>query len=929
MSRRLAIIICAIVAWFGGTHAQKIEHISGDKAPQSSKAPWTSDDVVMAEQASGFQISPDNQWAIWVKSTPDKEGDKVVSNLILSNLKDGKEVQLTRAGGSSPKWCPDGQLIAFLTGRNSPGLPKEAAPEQLWLISPFGGEPWRASGFSRAVSDYAWVDADTIVFSAKEEPTLYENTVKRNDKSVVIEDEEHEPPVRLFRFSVKTGKVTRLTDNTDRISSFALSPDGRRALTVHDRALRYEYDNRDKPFVFLYDLSSGTRTRILQEPHFNLREAKWSPKGDGFFFTNGFKQDTTYRWGVLVEMHHFDLQTGRVTKVDLDWERGLTGGFVTTGDGFVGLLANGARNRPARFSYEGGRWVRRFLIGEHAENIFDLVLGSDGNTLLYNHSTASKPTQWYRARLVRDRIESPVQLTRINGQIEARNIARTELVRWRGALNEEVEGILYYPHNYVAGKRYPLVVMIHGGPTLVDYDAWKETWHYPHNLYNQRGAFVFAPNYHGSSNYGLKWAESIAGGKYYDLEIVDIEKGVDHLIERGLVDPDKLGLLGWSNGSLLTIALTTRTTRYKAAGAGAGTVEWAGDWATAYFGASFNNYYFGKSPLEDPQRYVEKSPFYKLDRVRTPTIIFFGEDDRTVSASQGWMHYRALQQTGKTDVKFVMFPDTGHSLRKLSFQRRKIDEELAWFDKYLFQTYKPVNESLKPDSPLAVALKSRNIKRAGPHFGVMAGSTLIPEMVEYKGMQVGRFEVTRAQFAEFDRSYKLETDTANYPAIGITFRQAKEYAEWLSKLTGTKYRLPEDEEVDQLYDSGSASENTLDFWASYAVNPEDAARLADTIAELPGTAPLVKQVGSFKGVGAGELVFDLGGNVAEWALVAGEGKIVGGSADQPADPHVAVRRSQLNYTGFRLVLDRRGFASKLIFVDVSALPPDVRRGYAH
>ena len=903
MSKPFAILICAIVLSLAGAHAQKSSSELG-REPVVPKSPWTSDDVVMAEQASAFQISPDNRWAVWVRSTPDKEGDKFVSNVMLSNLADGTEVQLTREGGSSPKWSPDGKLIAFTSSRSSPGLAKDAAGEQLWLISPSGGEAWRVSSFGRAVSDFAWADADAIVFSAKEDPTLYESTVQRNDRSVVVEDEAHEPPVRLFRFTVRSGKVVRLTDNRDRITDFALSPDGRRAVTVHENSLRYSYDNRDKPQVYLYDLAAGGRTRILEDKRFNLRDVKWSPDSAGFYFTNSFKQDPTYLWGVLIEMHHFDVRSRRVSKVDLDWDRGLTGSFAATRDGFVGLLANGARNKLVRFTRDRDRWIRTILKGEHAENIFGFQLGNDGETIVYNHSTASKPTQWYQARLDRDRIGEPRQMTKINGRFADRKIANTELIRWRGALDEEVEGILYYPHDYVPGKRYPLVVMIHGGPTLVDYDAWKETWHYPHNLYNQRGAFVLAPNYHGSSNYGIKWVESIAGGKYYDLEVPDIEKGVDHLIAKGMVDAEKLGVLGWSNGSLLTIALTTRTTRYKAAGAGAGTVEWAGDWANAYFGASFNNYYFGKSPLEDPQRYVEKSPFYKLDRVRTPTIIFFGEDDRTVSPSQGWMHYRALQQSGNTDVRFVMFPDSGHIPRKLSFQKRKVEEELAWFDKYLFGTYKPANESLKPDSPLAAAIRSRDIKRNGSLYGVRIRNVLVPEIVAYRGMEVGRFEVTRAQFAEFDPNYKFDSVTANHPATGITFRQANDYAAWLSKLSGDRFRLPNREEAERLYSTGGTGENTLDRWAGYSPNPDDAARLLELAAELPGYAPLLKIVGSHSGVGPEGLVFDLGGNAAEWSDLNGEGTIVGGSADMPSDARILSRKPRPEYVGFRLIRER-------------------------
>jgi formylglycine-generating enzyme required for sulfatase activity len=162
--------------------------------------------------------------------------------------------------------------------------------------------------------------------------------------------------------------------------------------------------------------------------------------------------------------------------------------------------------------------------------------------------------------------------------------------------------------------------------------------------------------------------------------------------------------------------------------------------------------------------------------------------------------------------------------------------------------------------------------------------------------------VTRAQFAEFDKSYKVGADTENYPANGITFDQAKAYSAWLSKITGQVFRIANESEVSGMYEKNDG-ENTLDYWAAYAPNSDDATRLKKKASELTGTAPLLKQVGTFAGEGKDdeELAFDLGGNVAEWVLTRdGKGKVIGGSADCPADPKANCTAAP-EYVGFRVV----------------------------
>lgn len=869
-------------------------------------APWTVDDLILKEEADDFALSADGSLIAWSqKRFETVDGEEKSFDAIWIRRREGGDARQMTHGAeqiSQLAFSADGSNLAFLSDRERPpgrSAGGEQVKPQVWILPMAGGEAYPASELDRPVNIFHWLDEETLILVAQESPSAWEAERKEaKDTAIVVDDAEHEPPVRLFKVGLD-GTTERLTRNLDWIDSLAVSRDGRWAVVTVQQSLSYAFDQRTPPHTYLIATADGSTTRLLADSELIPYTVQWAVDGSGFYFLNDHTTHPTLRMATIQEIYFFDLETRQPTRLELSWERALGGDYASCDDGVIALLADGVRYRPARIGREGRR---EDLSGTHATNLDSWLLAQDGETLVYETSSATRSPQWFVARLAGDRIVDERQLTQLNAGYADKSTGRVEVIRWRGARGEEVEGLLHYPLDWREGEQRALILDIHGGPASSDRDRWDQSWGGPNLLWRQRGAFVLQVNYHGSNNYGLEWVESIRE-RYYELEFIDLESGVDALIERGLVDPERLASSGWSNGGILTAHLITQTGRYKAAIVGAADVEWLSDWASVDFGAAFDHYYFGGPPWEKTENYLEKSPFFRLTEVTTPTLIHTGTEDRNVPPHQSWSLFRALQYLGKTKTRLVLYPGEPHGLLKIAHQRRKLAEDLAWFDTHLFAKKPAANPEIIPEgSLLAGLLARRRVARTDVgSFGVEEAGVLLPETVSFVGHEIGRFEVTRAQLAAFEGRQPNAVE-ANLPAHDVSFEEAKAYVAWLSRKSGRSFRLPSREEAEGLAKAAGRGGNTLDRWVGYRPNPEDAARLSASLSKLAGDAPLLLPVGSLPGKGD-PMVFDLDGNLAEWAVETdGRGVAVGASADRSTDDRGRDPASPV-YVGLRVVVE--------------------------
>ena len=877
-------------------------------AQEDKKDPklWTPEDIINTEAMRSPVFAPDGTKVIWTKREPVKKKDKFISTLYLTHLNVKKDdtfltIKLTQGEENdyNAVFAKDSNSLYFLSSRDK--------GKKLWKLSLYGGEAQEIQEFKNGISAIKLKDENTLFFISKDGKTLYDLEAEEKEDDVeVIEDSLHWQPNHIYAFDLKEKQTTRITNNPKPINSFELSHKGEWLYYNMTRSLSYGADAQKDPYSYLMNLKTGEQKQILQEFEFPVGNVSFSGDDSGFYFTTSFSSDPQWNGAGITELYFYDIASAKAIKIELDWDLGLGGGFTVVANDVLVSLANKATMKLAYYTKKGSSWSKSELdFDSKNEHVSVDAVADDASKLIYTYSTASQLPQYFIADLKKNKTANETTFITLNKKLEKKYMPKSEVMTWTGYNGDEVTGILYYPNNYEAGKKYPLMLNIHGGPSSQDIDEWSGSWAYYPSILTQKNMFVLMPNYHGSTNHGLAYTEAIKGN-YYEPELEDITKGIDKLVKEGKVDREQMGTMGWSNGAIITTMLTVKyPDMFKVAAPGAGDVNWTSDFGTCQFGVSFDQSYFGGAPWDDTggkpynENYLIKSPLFEIEKIKTPTIIFHGSEDRAVPRDQGWEYYRGLQQVGETPVKFLWFPDQPHGLSKITHQLRKMKEEIAWIDTYLFDKKPENNEAFKKESPLAAALKLEAAEKENGLYGVLAEATLIPETVSLKkdSISLGRFEVTNAQFKAFKPEFTFEAGKENYP-VETTSVAAKSYTEWLSTLTGETYRLPDAKEAEALQKKAAKNidkQNNLNYWAGYDLTPEDAALLTKKIKTL--TISLLQPVGMHEGVSIEDAtLYDLGGNVAEYSLNG----TYDYSAYDFADPYNTEPVTS-KHTGFRVV----------------------------
>ncbi len=652
--RRVLLLPCVLVAALGFP--------AGDKL-------MTIEDSLSIRNVGAPQLSPDGNWITYTISEWVKDKNTRVSHIYLTSTAGERTLRLTNGekGESSPQWSPDGKKIAFLADRDK--------GNQIWAISVDGGEAEKITAEETGVSSFRWApDGKRIAFVVRDVPKDKEEREKRKkDKFDTIVVDRDLIYSHLWTIDLASGSKKRLTEGAFSVSSPDWSPDGRWIAIVTSKQAAQESQYKDISDDRYTDIqivaSDGGAPRLLTPNPGADANPRWSPDGSLIAYT---ATGDPKSWAAKTDLMVISPQGGS--------PKNLTGGFMEsiggaanwTGDGKTIFFSTGigVYNYIYTVPAAGGE-VRQVTKADKLYGQFDVTADAKKAVCLIETDTA--PGDIWRLDLATGQEN---QLTFANPQVKDFALGASEVLRWKGADNWDIEGILIKPVGYQDGRRYPLILQIHGGP----YGRFAHNFNSRAQIFCAAGYAVLMTNPRGSTGYGNKFTVANVGdwgGKDYQ----DWMAGVDAVIARGIADPDKLVVMGGSYGGFSTFWTITQTDRFKAAIGHAGISDWY-----SFHGQSdipgLMEYGFLGYPWTSTEVYRKSSPMTYVARVKTPLMITHGEEDRRVPIAQAEEYFRALVERGIETV-FVRYPREGHGIQEPNHQIDLVHRQLEWFDRHL------------------------------------------------------------------------------------------------------------------------------------------------------------------------------------------------------------------------------------------------------
>ena len=651
-------------------------------AAQSPAIP-TIDQSLEMRSVNAPALSPDAKHVVYEETRTNWEANAFETDLWLAEVASGERHLLTLAmkSSSDARWSPDGRWIAFLSDRVAalPGSP--AGKKQVYCMPAGGGEAQQMTKLENGVNAFEWApDSKRLALAAEApEPKSMKDRKDTFGEYHVIHTDYAQ--VHLWVLAVPqtdaAGRTPAVAEpklltagEAFSVGGFSWSPDGSRIAfsAQRDPDLISQFSSD----IYTVIVADGALKKIVDTPAPD-NDPKWSPDGKQIAYVTANASPNFFYANRRLAVVGAEGGTPRVLTMSFDEDPNLLR-WGPEGLYFAAL----EKTKASLFLLDPKTCATKKITMPGSELANAFSFSADFKRAAYKGAGTNQYGEIYVGGMSG---AAQVQVTHVADQLQGLVTAKREVVQWKSGDGATVEGILVKPADFDPNKKYPLLVVIHGGPTGVDVPAIAADRTYPVERFVARGALVLRPNYRGSAGYGEKFralnVRNLGVGDY-----ADVISGVDSLIALGFVDKNRVGAMGWSEGGYISAFITTSSDRFQAVSVGAG----ISDWMTYYANTDitpFTRQYLQATPWDDPEIYRKTSPISYIKTAKTPTLIQQGSLDKRVPVADSFELRQALEDQG-VPVKMVLYDGFGHPINKPKQQRAVMEENENWFAHYIW-----------------------------------------------------------------------------------------------------------------------------------------------------------------------------------------------------------------------------------------------------